>query len=187
MFQMNGEMLNLIDGTVKRAVSETVIELKKQNLMINVKQTPYQKTETLLYNYNNFVAAIQDSENQIEEIKAMGLSKKSKSITSFAGDTGFIEVKSDMEKAEEKIEAIRLRIQTTKNFIKVIDDALDMLADDPYYDLIRLRYFEGCSREEIAEHFDCDVKTVTRNKNRLINLLQIRLFSNEVLQQIFLY
>lgn len=187
MIQLNGEVLNLIDYTVKKAVSEATAELKRQNLITEGKQSPFQKTETLLFNYNNFVAAIKDKENQISEIKGMGISKKSASITSFSGNTGYIEVKSDAEKAEEKIEMIEFSIQTTRNFIKIIDDAIECLRQDPYYDLIRLRYFEGCTREEIAEHFDCDVKTVTRNKNRLINLLQIRLFSDEVIQHIFAY
>lgn len=187
MFQMNGEMLNLIQHTVQTAVHEAITELKRQNLIASGKQTPFQKTETLLFNYNNFKAAVKDSEDQIQEIKELGLCKKSKSITSYMGDCGYIEVKSDMEKAEEKIEAIEFRIQTTKNFIKIIDDALCSLKDDPYYDLINLRYFKGYSTEEIAEHFECDSSTVRRNKNRLINLLQIRLFSNEVIQQIFAY
>lgn len=184
---MNNETLNLIQYTIQNAVKEAVTELKRQNLIASGKQTPFQKTETLLFNYNNFKAAVKDSEDQINEIRGIGLAKKSKSITSFTGDGGFIEVKSDMEKAEEKIEAIQFRIQTTKNFIRIIDDALDVLKDDPYYDLIGLRYFKGYSTEDIAEHFDCDVTTVRRNKNRLINLLQIRLFSDEVIQEIFSY
>ena len=185
MIQLNGEVLNLIDCTVKRAVSETVTEMKRQSLIIENKQTPFQKTETLLFNYNHFKEAIRDKEEQIREIKEMGLSKKSKSITSFSGGSGYIEVKSDMEKAEEKIEMIEFSIKTTRNFIKIIDDAVSALKDDRYYELIRMRYFEGLTREEIAEYFDCDVSTVNRNKNRLINLLQIRLFSDEVIQQIF--
>lgn len=184
---MNNETLNLIQYTVNAAVKEAVTELKRQNLIASGKQTPFQKTETLLFNYNNFVAAVKDSEDQIQEIKNMGLCKKSKSITSFTGDGGFIDVKSDMEKVEEKIEAIQFKIHTTKNFIKIIDDAIDALKDDPYYDLISLRYFKGYSMEDIAEHLGCDVRTVQRNKNRLINLLQIRLFSDEVIQEIFRY
>lgn len=185
MIPMNGELLNLIDYTVKRTVSETITELKRQNLVSEGRQTPFQKTETLLFNYNNFKAVIKEKENQIAELRQFGIRKKSASITSFSGNTGLIEVKSDSEKLDEKIEMIEFSISTTKNFIKIIDDALATLQGDYYYDLIALRYFEGCSREQIAEHFDCDVKTVTRNKNRLINLLQIRLFSDEVIQQIF--
>ena len=185
MLSMNGELLNLIDYTVQKAVDNSICELKRQNLIVEGKQSPFQKTETLLFNYNNFKAVIRDKEDQIRELRQNGMRKKSASITSFSGNTGLIEVKSDAEKVEEKIEMIEFSISTTRNFIKIIDDAIECLKNDPYYDLIHLRYFEGCSREEIAEHFDCDVKTVTRNKNRLINLLQIRLFSDEVIQQIF--
>lgn len=187
MLQLNGELLNVIDHTVKKATEETVAELKRQNLIVEGRQSPFQKTEILLYNYNNFKTAIKDKEKQIEEIRQIGLSKKSGAVATYSGNTGYIEVKSDMEKAEDKIERIEFSIATTRNFIRIIDGAIEMLKDDPYYHLIALRYFEGKSREEIAEYFDCDVSTVNRNKNRLINLLQIRLFSDEVIQQIFAY
>lgn len=185
MLQLNGEVLNLIDHTVKKAASETVAELKRQNLIVEGKQTPFQKTETLLFNYNNFVAAIKDKEEQIREIREVGVAKKSAAFTTYSGNEGYVEVQSEIEKVEEKIERIESSIKTTKNFIRIIDNAIDMLKDDPYYELIELRYFKGQSREDIATHFNCDVKTVTRNKNRLINLLQIMLFSDEVIQQIF--
>ena len=183
--KMNGELLNLIDCTVKKAVAESVSELKRQQLLVDGKQTPFQKTETLLFNYNNFVNAIEEKEEQIKDLKQYGLSKKSNSITSFTGGAGYIEVKSEQEKIEDRIESIELSIHTTKTFVRIIDDALAGLQDDPYYDLISMRYFEGCSREEIAEHFDCDVRTTNRQKNRLVNRLAIVLFSDEVIQQIF--
>lgn len=186
MLQLNGEVLNLIDHTVKRTTAETVAELKRQNLIVEGRQTPFQKTETLLFNYNQFKAAIKDKEEQICEIKEIGLAKKSAAFTAYGGNTGYIEIKSDSEKAEEKIERIESSIKVTKNFIKIIDDAIATLKDDPYHNLINLRYFKGFTREEIAEYYDCDVSTVNRNKNRLINLLQIRLFSDEVIQQIFM-
>lgn len=185
MLPMNGELLTVIDQTAKKVAEQTAAELKRQNLIIEGKQTPFQKTETLLYNYNHFKAAIKDKEDQIQEIRELGLKGRSKSITTFTGNSGLIEVKSEAEKAEEKIEMIEFSIMTTRRFIKVLEDAIETLRDDPYYELISMRYFEGRTRESIAEYFDCDVKTVNRNKNRLINLLQIRLFSDEVIQYIF--
>lgn len=182
---MNGELLNLIDCTVKKAVEQSICEMKRQHLIVDGKQSPFQKTETLLYNYNNFVAVIKEKEEQIAELRQYGLRQKSASITSFSGGVGLVDVKSDEEKVDEKIEAIEDSIRTTRTYIKIIDDAVAGLKGDPYFDLIEMRYFKSCSREEIAEHFECDVKTVTRNKNRLINLLQIRLFSDEVIKQIF--
>lgn len=185
MLQLNGELLNLIDCTVKKAVEQSICEMKRQNLIVDGKQTPFQKTETLLYNYNNFISVIKEKEEQIDELRRYGLRQKSASITSFSGGVGLVDVKSDEEKVEEKIEAIESGISATRSFIKIIDDAISYLREDHYFDLIRMRYFEGRTREEIAEYFNCDVKTVTRNKNRLINQLQIRLFSDEVIKQIF--
>ncbi len=94
-------------------------------------------------------------------------------------------MKSEAEKAEEMIYAIEQSIQVTCKFINVIDAALDSLKGDSYYEIIPMKYFEGKTREDIAGFFDCDVKTVSRNKNRLINKLQIRLFSDEFIYQIF--
>lgn len=187
MLQMNGELLNLIDYTVKKTAAETAAEIKRQNLIAEGRQTPFQKTETLLFNYNNFVSAVKDKEEQIKELQSYGIKHKSASVTSYTGGDGFIEVKSEQEKVDDRIQSIELSIKVTKTFIKIIDDALASLEYDKYYDLIPMRYFKGCSRDEIAEHFDCDVKTINRNKNRLINLLQIRLFSDQVIQQIFAF
>lgn len=174
----------IISKTSELTAAAVVSELKRQGLMKDNKHTPFQKTETLLYNYNNFKAAIEDKFEQINTIREEGIPKKSPSITSFSGSATY-EVKSDTDKAEEKIEAIEQSIQTTKNFIKVIDNAISVLKDDPYFDVIRMKYFEGKSREEIADHYQVDVSTISRNKNRIVNLLQIRLFSDEVIYQIF--
>lgn len=182
------KLIETIETTVNIAsrttAKEVVSELRKQGLLKNNKQSPFQKTETLLYNYNNFKAAISDKYEQIQTIKELGVPQKSKSITSFSG-SGSYEIKSEAAKADEKIEAIQQSIQTTSNFIKVIDAAIEVLKDDPYFEVISMKYFEGKSREEIAEYFNVDASTISRNKNRLINLLQIRLFSDEVIYEIF--
>lgn len=176
--------INVIETTAQITAKEVVSELRKQGLLKNNRQSPFQKTETLLYNYNNFKAAINDKYEQIEAIKCEGLPQKSKSITSFSGSASF-EVKSESDKANEKIESIEQSIQVTKNFIKVIDAAIDRLRNDQYFEIIPLKYFECKSREDIAEHFEVDASTISRHKNRLINLLQIRLFSDEVICEIF--
>lgn len=174
-------MRKYIDETVFKCISE----LKRQGLLRKNIRTPFQKTEILLYNYNNFKAVIDDKEKQIKEIEWSGIGKRSSDITSFSPGTRY-EIKSDADKAEEKIESIEQSIHVTKNFIRIIDAALDSLEDDPYFDIIRMKYFEGSTREEIAEYFDVDASTISRNKNRLINLLQIRLFSDEVIYQMFI-
>lgn len=184
---LNGDLLTVVDETSKRTAEDVIKELKRNNLLVTGKQTPFQKVETLLFNYNAFRAAVKEKLEEIEEIKKFGLRQKSISIGSFMAGDGYIDTKSDAEKIEERITQIEDSIQITRNYIRIIDDALDQISDDPYYDLIRLRYFEGCSRDELAVYFSCDPKTVTRNKNRLINLIQIRLFSDHVIKDLFTF
>ena len=74
----------------------------------------------------------------------------------------------------------------TKKLVREIDMALEDIKDDLYYDIIIMSYFEGRSREYMAEYFDATVTTVSRNKNRLINKLKARLFSDDVIMEVFL-
>lgn len=173
-----------IQKIIKDTVSEMIFELRKQGLMKNVKHNAFQKTEQLLYNYMNFKQVIVEKQSHIEFIKEAGIQKKSKSITSFAGNHQ-LDTRTDSDKADEQIEALENSIIITKRYIEVIDNAISRLEDDNYYDLIRLRYFEGKTREEIAAYFNVDVATISRNKNRLINTLKIYLFSDEVICEIF--
>lgn len=176
---LKADIQNLI-----HVVQELLIELKKKGFTKYNKQTAFQKTEQLLYNYMNFKQVIIDKQKHIDFIKENGIQKKSKSIVNFTGNYQ-LDTKNDFEKAEEQIEALENSIMITKRYIAVIDDALSKISNDKYYDIIRLRYFEGKTREEIAEYFDVDVATISRNKNRLINTLKIYLFSDEVIYEIF--
>lgn len=173
-----------IQKIMKDTISEMLLELKKQGFMKDTRHTPFQKTEQLLYNYMNFKQVIIEKEKHIQFIKDAGIQKRSKSITSFTGNHSN-DTRTDNEKAEEQIESLENSIIITRRYIEVIDTAISKVFNDNYYDLIRLRYFESKSREEIAEYFNVDVATISRNKNRLINILKIYLFSDEVITEIF--
>lgn len=169
---------------IKEANSELLNDLKKQGFMKDSKHTSFQKTEQLLYNYMNFKQVIIEKEKHIEFIRQAGIQKRSKSITSFTGNHQ-LDTRTDNDKAEKQIEAIENSIIITRRYIEIINKALSRIEKDNYFDLIRLRYFEGKTREEIAEYFNVDVATISRNKNRLINILKIYLFSDEVIAEIF--
>lgn len=74
----------------------------------------------------------------------------------------------------------------TKKLLHIIDNALDDIVDDPYCDVINMFYFESKTREQIAEFYNVEVKTITRNKNRLVNDLKIILFSDRTIEELFL-
>ena len=76
--------------------------------------------------------------------------------------------------------------ELSNKFVDIVDQALNDIRDDPYYDIIPMTYFEGQTREKIAEYFDTSVRTITRNKTRLINRLKILIFSDEVIYELFL-
>lgn len=71
------------------------------------------------------------------------------------------------------------------NFVELIDNALDQLKDDIYYEIIPMTYFEGKTREQIAEYFDTTVTTISRHKTRLINRLTPKLFSDDTIIELF--
>lgn len=74
----------------------------------------------------------------------------------------------------------------TQKLVEVIDKALLDIENDPYYKVIPLIFFKNKTREEVTEYFNnCEVKTVTRNKNRLINKLKILIFADKSIKEIF--
>ena len=73
-----------------------------------------------------------------------------------------------------------------QKLVKRIDAALHDIKNDIYYDVIPLYYFDGNTREFVAEYFDTTVTTVSRNKTKLINKLKVKLFSDEVIYELFL-
>lgn len=182
---MKKEHEQLISETAKQVVSE----LMKNNMIKNDRRTPFQKTETLLYNYNNFNEAVKSRYEQIEEIKQVGLRKHSMSViptpNSSPGSSDNY-IKTEQEKVNEKITEIENSIKVTRNFIDVINREINTLRSEKYFDIIPMKYFEGKTRDEIADYFNCDVKTITRQKNQLINKLQIKLFSDETIRYILL-
>ena len=46
--------------------------------------------------------------------------------------------------------------------------ALKLLLDDPYVDIIFLQYRDGKTIDWVAEYLDVEVRTIMRNKKRLI-------------------
>ena len=74
----------------------------------------------------------------------------------------------------------------TKKFIIIVDHALSEIENDYYYAIIPMMFFNDRSREEIAEHFNVDVKTITRHKKRFINELKLSIFSDDSINELFL-
>lgn len=98
--------------------------------------------------------------------------------------------KSAYQKTEELLRNYNAFVESdqpyTQKLVRKIDEALDSIKSDIYYEIIPMVYFEGDTREAVAEYFDTTVTTISRNKNRLVNKLKVRLFSDDVIYELFL-
>lgn len=74
--------------------------------------------------------------------------------------------------------------EKTKKVIRKINEALEYIRDDLYYPVIPMTYFDGRSREAVAEELGMDVSTITRNKKRLLDAMAAYLFSDEYVKQL---
>ncbi|MBE7062534.1 MAG: sigma-70 family RNA polymerase sigma factor [Clostridia bacterium] len=83
-----------------------------------------------------------------------------------------------MTQGREGMEALLARNRLA---VKRIDRAVATLSDDPYFDILPLKYTEGLPEEEIAERLCCDPSTIRRNKNRLLERLAIIFFGIDAL------
>lgn len=104
-------------------------------------------------------------------------------------------VKDNTKTAFQKTEEILRNYPTFKKIkdqpytvklVKQIEEALEEIRDDPYYDIIPMYYFEDETRENIAFTLETTVRTVARNKRRLIDYLKVKLFSDSCIYEIFL-
>lgn len=121
---------------------------------------------------------IQDTVNEtVLKMKMAGLMKDNR--------------RSSTEKLEELLRSYPAfkRIEDKEDTVKLVrkvEEAMQTIAGDPYYDVIRLFYFEDRTRESIALDYGCTETTISRNKTRLLNKLKTILFSDEVIFELFL-
>lgn len=98
--------------------------------------------------------------------------------------------KTAYQKTEELLRNYNAFVESdqpyTQKLVKKIDEALSSIKDDIYYEIIPMVYFDGETRETVAEYFDTTVTTISRNKNRLVNKLKVRLCSDDVIYELFL-
>lgn len=112
----------------------------------------------------------------IAKIKTTGI-LNDKRKTAFQKTEEVLKKYPEFKKIRSK-KAVRLTIR--------IDNAIKELANDPYIDIIRLFYFENMTRESIAGELNTSVRTVGRNKRRLVNELKVMLFADDVIYELFM-
>lgn len=180
----------LIELVSKGAAEEVIKILTDKNIVkateVNNKKelSYYKKVEILLYNYENLKEAIKQKEEDIENLEKYGLKEKSCSVVAYSSAGGNPEADRYLELKNRYI-IEKLEIERD---LKRIDNALDKIRKDKYFDIIQLKYLnpEGenlIKDDEIAEKLDKDRRTIIRNRKRLIQKL-VTIFFPESIREI---
>ena len=180
--------IDIINENVKKTIENT-IEDKSIDIAMEVvkvlnasnkikKDMPYYKrVELLLYNYENLKEAIKQKEEDIKELEIFGLREKSKSIVMYCTAKG----NSKEDRYTELKEKYSYEKLETERMLRRIDNALDKIKDDRYFDIIKYKYLNSDEErintdEELAALFNKERITIIRNRKRLINKLATILF-----------
>ena len=170
-------------------VAQAVVKAISQNGNVGKQQpkqekSAYSKTETLLYNYSGFKRIVKERMLEIEEVRKFGVPQ-----TCGAGGERVQNgnLPHGIVLPEESVEAAVLRIersvQGTVDAIALIDKCMAALKNDPYYRVLEMRYFEGRTQEDIATFYGVSQVTISNNKSRLVRELSMRLFPNQVVEE----
>lgn len=167
------EVMNIIQTTVEQSLTAA-----RQTMQPEEGKEYFRETEKLLYNYPILKLKVEEDEKFLfnPDATAETEQRKSKDIIRFSGTGGGHGL--DIDRYTIGVKSSMMR---TRQEVKRIERALSTIKDDKYYEIIEMKYFQEMTMESMAAYFDCDEKTIRRNKNRLINRLKIMLFGADAL------
>ena len=128
----------------------------------------FRKMEDILYSYNKYINKIKKDLEYFNNTILL----KSYNIEKISG-SGFMEVKSDMERIEELKVRISNDISRHEEILFRIDSALDMIKDHKDYSIVDMKYLNNMSYEDISEKLGVSLKTVYGMRNRILGALEI--------------
>lgn len=73
----------------------------------------------------------------------------------------------------------------TPKFVEMIENALRDVSDDPYFEIIELKYFKGWTHEQIAEYFDVQPAAISKQRTKLINRIRAGIFSDDFISELY--
>lgn len=133
----------------------------------------FKATEKRLYAYPLLKAKIEDDKEQLEEIRNYGVRSRSKSITRFMKSG----VRLDTEDIKQAVIIdLTASIAADQHEVERIEKALEQIQGGDYTDIIRLKYFEQKTDEEIADELHCAPRTVRTHKSTLVGRLSVFLY-----------
>lgn len=179
------ELAEIVSKAVVNALKESgLVGTPQTGVRPKAEKTAYQKTEQLLFNYLGFKRIVAERQQEIADLRLYGVPQKcgtvGERVQSSRNVQGIVLPEESVENAVRNVEA---SVQGTVQAIALIDKCMVTLKNDPYYDILPMRYFEGRTLEDIGLYFGCDHTTISRNKSRLVKELAMRLFPDEVVNE----
>lgn len=179
---------------IAEAVATSVVEaLKREGIVGNGgsgkprtainEKSAYAKTEALLYNYKKFQKLVDERRKEIADLRKYGVPQScggGERVQNGNIPHGIVLPEESVESAVCKIECA---IEHTVQAIAMIDRCMAALKNDPYYRVLELRYFEGRTQEDIALEYGVSQVTISNNKGRLVRELAMRIFPNQVIDE----
>lgn len=166
-------------------IKKVLEELKNKNLLKNPKSS-YKSTEKILYSLNVLPEAVKLIDDEVKqlELEAQGIeTPTARSNTLILNEREGTYVYGD-ETLETRISELKQISVKTKSQIRLVKNALKKIADDKYYDIIELYYFNNLTIEEIAEECEWAVGTVSKHKKRLMNELKVYIFPDTFIEEL---
>lgn len=178
------ELAELVATSVVTALEKKGIVGSAQSKPKVAEKSAYAKTEALLYNYMGFKKIVAERNQEIEELRKYGVPQ-----TCGAGgervQNGNLPqgIVLPEESVENAVRNVQQSVEGTVHAITLIDKCMAALKNDPYYKILEMRYFEGRTQEDIALEYGCTQQTISNNKSRLVRELSMRLFPNQVVDE----
>jgi hypothetical protein len=158
-----------IQEIIDKAISATRIVSE------HISKDAFRATEKRLYAYPVIKLKIEDDREKLQEITVYGAPGKSKSIVRFSRSGQRL---TPEEIRDALIADLKAEISGNEQEIKTIDKAIKILDGDAYSDIVKYRFFDGKSDDEISLILCCDPSTVRRNKSRLVQRLAVFLYGS---------
>ena len=154
---------------LKKIILQEIENYNKDQNNLKIKDV-----KILLYNYNKYLRTIPLLYEKLKELEEhpIILNGQSEDIKVQKSST----FKSDLEKIEDKIENIKLRIERLIYITDKIKHGISIIQDDEYFTLIDMKYFQKMSNKDVCNALFISDSTLNRHHHRLINELKSVLF-----------
>jgi RNA polymerase sigma factor (sigma-70 family) len=127
-----------------------------------------------------FKRIVEEKKQEIADLRKYGV-PRSCAVTEYVHKGGMPSgIVLEEESVESAVASVERSVQGTVQVISLIDKCMAALKYDQYYSILEMRYFEGRTQEDIAATLGCNQATVARNKSRLVKELSMRLFPDQV-------